>query len=126
LVGNGATNWDFDVSPSFPTIAKDFNLIPTSLYHNYTHSGCKLWFNNFKPMEGPVYCGELWTQITTLTENLNWYDLYRANPAVSPLLTAEERIGKTTIDGVEREYKRGYTVSEYTPWLKDFINQDKP
>lgn len=36
LVGNGATNWDFDVSPSFPSIAYDFNLIPMKLYNNYT------------------------------------------------------------------------------------------
>jgi len=50
LVGNGATNWDFDVSPSFPTIARDFNLIPPSLYHNYTESNCKVWFNDFKPI----------------------------------------------------------------------------
>jgi hypothetical protein len=28
LVGNGATNWDFDVSPSFPEVAYNFNVIP--------------------------------------------------------------------------------------------------
>lgn len=76
-------------------------------------------------MEGPPYCTDLWEQITTLTENLNWYDLYRKNPSESPL-SAEERIGKTVIGGVEKEYTRGFTVSEYTPWLKDFINPNKP
>jgi len=127
LVGNGATNWDFDVSPSFPTIARDFNLIPTSLYHNYTHSNCKVWFNNFKPMEGPPYCGDLWEQINKLTENLNWYDLYRPVYNAGGLTDkSEERIAKTVIGGAEREYKRGYTVAEYTPWLKDFMKFDKP
>jgi serine carboxypeptidase-like clade 1 len=28
MVGNGATDWDFDVSPSFPTTVFNFNLIP--------------------------------------------------------------------------------------------------
>lgn len=123
LVGNGATNWDFDVSPSFPTIANDFNLIPMKLYHNYTHSGCKVWFNNFKPIEGPPYCGDLWEEINNLTANLNWYDLYR--PVYNNGgLTAEQRIGKSVIDGVEREYKRGFTHREYTPWLNRMMSSD--
>jgi len=125
LVGNGATNWDFDVSPSFPQIAKDFNLIPNDLYHNYTHSSCKKWFNDFKPMEGPPYCADLWNDINSFTENLNWYDLYRPVLSATPLLSEEERIGKTIIGGVEKEYRRGYTVSEYTPWLKDFMKPGK-
>lgn len=108
LVGNGATNWDFDVSPSFPTTAYQFSLIPTSLYTNYTKSGCKVWFNDFKPMEGPPYCKDLWAEINTLTENLNWYDLYRPKYG-GGLLTEEERIGTTVIGGVEHKYKRGYT-----------------
>lgn len=33
-------------------------------------------------------------------------------------MTAEERIGKSVIDGVEKTYKRGFTHREYTPWLK--------
>jgi len=28
MVGNGATNWDFDVSPSFTETVYNFNLIP--------------------------------------------------------------------------------------------------
>lgn len=116
LVGNGATNWDFDVSPSFPDTANDFNLIPMSLYNNYTNSGCKVWFNDFKPITGPPYCKDLWAEINTLTKDLNWYDLYRPLLADGGL-SAEERIGKTVIGGVERTYKRGYTMKEYTPWL---------
>lgn len=120
MVGNGATNWDYDVSPSFPTIAYDFNLIPVDLYKNYTESGCKVWFNDFKPMEGPVYCAGLWQQINDLTAGLNWYDLYRPLYAGGGL-TAEERIGKTVIAGVEHTYKRGFTHAEYTPWLKNLM-----
>ena len=35
MVGNGATDWDFDVSPSFPSIVYNFNLIPKKLYDEY-------------------------------------------------------------------------------------------
>ena len=31
LVGNGATNWDYDVSPSFPEVVYNFNLIPETM-----------------------------------------------------------------------------------------------
>jgi len=30
----------------------------------------------------------------------------------------EFRKGKAIVGGVEKHYKRGYTMSEYTPWLK--------
>jgi len=36
-------------------------------------------------------------------------------------LTAEERIGKSVIDGVEKTYKKGFTHREYTPWLKKVL-----
>lgn len=122
MVGNGATNWDFDVSPSFPSIAYNFNLIPKSLYTNYTTSGCRVWFNDFIPMDGPLYCSELWDKITGLTENLNWYDLYRpVYPGGGLSMSKEERIGKTMIGGFEKEYVRGYTFREYTPWLRNVI-----
>ena len=122
LVGNGATNWDYDVSPSFPSIAYNFNLIPKALYTNYTESGCKVYFNDFIPHDGPTYCDELWDKITTLTDGLNWYDLYRpVYPDGGLAMTKEERIGKTFIDGVEREYIKGFTHREYTPWLKNVI-----
>jgi hypothetical protein len=36
IVGNGATDWTFDVQPSFPELTKFFNLIPASIYSNWT------------------------------------------------------------------------------------------
>lgn len=119
LVGNGATDWAFDVSPSFPEVAYNFDLIPMPLFNNYTNSGCKVFFADeiHKP-EGPAYCHDLWNQITDLTGDLNWYDLYRPKYHEGLAMTAEERIGKTVIDGVERTYKKGYTHREYTPWMK--------
>ena len=47
MVGNGATDWDFDVSPSFPSIAYNFNLIPKKSYDSYVEMGCKVFFNDF-------------------------------------------------------------------------------
>jgi len=57
----------------------------------------------------------------TLTEDLNWYDLYRAPTDVlsEPRASSEERLGSRIVDGEEHQYKRGYTFAEYTPWLKN-------
>mmetsp|Transcript_20549 Transcript_20549/g.31300 ORF Transcript_20549/g.31300 Transcript_20549/m.31300 type:complete len:115 (-) Transcript_20549:339-683(-) len=63
-----------------------------------------------------------------MTKDLNWYDLYRKNIVTPPsgddsakpkvMASDPERIGKVTIDGRERTYKRGYTMGEYTRFLK--------
>jgi len=62
MVGNGATDWDFDVSPSFPSIAYNFNLIPKKQYDEYNSLGCKVFFNDFKPRIGSDIdkCNNLW------------------------------------------------------------------
>jgi hypothetical protein len=124
MVGNGATDFEYDISPSFPDIAYNFNLIPKKLYDDYTKEGCKRYFRDFKPMEGPYNCMDLWYQINNLTQGLNWYDLYR--PRYPESLSAEERIGKTIIGGEEREYLRGHTFREYTPFLKHLISEPVP
>lgn len=57
-----------------------------------------------------------------LAADLNWYDLYRPtydNAITSTLLTDESRMGEVEIDGEIKTYKRGYTMQEYTPWLKN-------
>ena len=51
---------------------------------------------------------------------VNWYDLYRPLPAETKrILKAEDRMKEVYIDGEKKTYKRGKTVSEYTPWIKD-------
>jgi len=124
IVGNGATDFNYDISPSFPDIAYNFNLIPKKLYDNYTKEGCKRYFRDFKPMEGPGNCMDLWGKINEQTDGLNWYDLYR--PLYPEALSAEERIGKTIIGGVEREYLRGHTFREFTPFLKHWTSEPVP
>jgi hypothetical protein len=46
IVANGATDWTFDVFPSFPELIKYFNLIPEKIYDNYTEKGCTYFFND--------------------------------------------------------------------------------
>ena len=64
----------------------------------------------------------MWEKINNLTANLNWYDLYR--PVYpSSLLTASRalkanRQGEAMVKGQLKTFKRGYTMSEYTPWVK--------
>lgn len=126
MVGNGATNWDFDVSPSFPETVYNFNLIPKTMVDSYNDNGCIIYFNNFRPTNGTSNetCQDLFNQMANLTQDLNWYDLYRIpNPLGSSKkvlrATDKERMGKVNIGGVEKTYKRGYTFAEYTPWIKN-------
>jgi hypothetical protein len=55
-----------------------------------------------------------------LAANLNWYDLYRpVYDSAITVLKDENRIGEVDIGGVKKTYKRGFTMQEYTPWLKN-------
>ncbi len=52
-------------------------------------------------------------------KDLNVYDYFRpVYDSNSLKLKAENRIGSVEIGGETKYYKRGHTVSEYTPWLK--------
>lgn len=66
-VFNGATDWKYDVSPSFPEVVYNFNLIPASLMKDFTDNGCVVYFNDFKPANGTDKCVGLWDQIGNLT-----------------------------------------------------------
>lgn len=115
MVGNGATNWDYDVSPSFPDTVYGFNLITKKDYDFLKDNGCVYYFNDFRPHEGPKECDKVWEKITNLTGDLDWYDLYSAPKGA--LMTEDKRMGSAVINGVEKNYKKGRTQLEYTPWV---------
>jgi hypothetical protein len=61
LVGNGATNWTYDVSPSFPDTSFNFNIIPQHLLQFMQDNGCVYYFNGSH--DGPETCDAVWNQI---------------------------------------------------------------
>jgi hypothetical protein len=126
MVGNGATDWDFDSMPSFPETVWQFNVIPPSLYNDYRSNKCEVYFNGVydgivPPMS--LKCQKLWHKMSTMTGNLNWYDLYRQTYDSPLMLKSEERYGSSIVGGEEKIYKRGMTMSEYTPWAKHILQE---
>lgn len=123
MVGNGATNWDFDSSPSFPDTVFGFNLIPKHLLDFMKTNNCTFYLNDFRNHTGPESCVPVWQEIKNLTNNLNWYDLYRVD---SPplLITGQDRYKSVNVNGQLKTYKRGKTFGEYTPWLKHITNHE--
>lgn len=116
-MGNGATDWDYDVSPVFPEVVYNFNLIPPRLIKNYTSNGCTFFFNDVrKPSPDNAVCNDLWNQINDLWVGLNWYDLFRKTYPNSALpadknaaITEMSRTKTVIIGGQEKTYKSGYT-----------------
>merc|ERR1719464_564087 len=128
MVGNGATNWDYDVHPSFAATVANFNILPQKMLKEWNDNECFYSFHDVLPKHMPPKCVELAAKSEELTKDLNWYDLYRINWP-SPLSVGarhQERYGTTTIDGVERTYKRGYTPQEYTPWAQHLQHSEAP
>lgn len=61
LVGNGATNWDYDVSPSFPGTVGGFNLIPKTMWDEFDANNCTYYFNDFRAPSNPSKeCNHTW------------------------------------------------------------------
>lgn len=118
MVGNGATDWDFDSMPTFPDTVFNFNLIPRRVLDTWNTNGCHLYFDDVYPATMPLKCKETWAQMENATKNLNWYDLYRPNIASALKTQDESRIGHAIVDGKIKTYKRGFTMKEYTPFLK--------
>jgi len=119
MVGNGCTDFYLDVSPSFPDTVYNFNLIPMDLYDTYKSNDCFNSFNDVIPFTNTAACDASWLKINNLTGDLNWYDLYRPVYPDSPLVLGEyNRYKEVEVGGEIKRYKRGYTIGEYTPWMK--------
>lgn len=131
IVGNGATNWDIDISPAYPEVVYNFNIIPQTLLNTFQTNGCHYYFNDLKDeSSNSKLCNDTWDAINKLASGLNWYDLYRkvypddgllARKMVNgklPLLQDSNRFRSVNINGEEKSYKVGMSMKEYTPWAK--------
>lgn len=130
IVGNGATNWDIDISPAYPEVVYNFNIIPKTLLKTFQENDCHYYFNDLKKYPNSQLCNDTWDKIQQLGSGLNWYDLYRkvypdggllgkrAKEARLPLLKGSNRVQSVNINGEEKTYKVGMTMKEYTPWAK--------
>ena len=119
MVGNGATNWTYDVWPSFTATAANLTTIPLKLWKDMEANNCVAYFHNVRPSTDTQICLDLAAKVQASTSDLNWYDLYRQNYALSPLNgDSEDRYATAVIGGEERTFKRGYTQREYTPWAE--------
>ena len=110
MVGNGATNWSYDVWPTFPATLANFQIIQQSLLADWETEGCAGYFHNVRPATKTPKCIAMAKRMNDLSGSLNWYDLYRKNydlPAAN-----STRLGTTIIEGKTRTYKRGMTMAE--------------
>ena len=98
MVGNGATDWDFDVHPSFAATVANFNIVPQKLWKEWDSEGCFYSFHDVLPKKMGPKCDKLAAWSEELTKDLNWYDLYRINWP-SSLLEDKPRYGTTEVEG---------------------------
>lgn len=97
------------------------------MWEEYQSNNCSSFFRDIWVETNPEVCDPLTEKINTITENLYIYDILRPIPAgaLSKSRNPDFRAGKTVVGGTERSYKRGYTMAEYTPWLKHPLISEK-
>lgn len=124
-VGNGVTNWDFDVFASTPDTFYNFNMIPKDMYEKYNSMGCVEPFNGNRPVNGtdPKMCEDLFNTMGNLVAPLNWYDLYRHVYPAAGIVTEEDRMKTSLIGGEEKNFREGMKMSEYTRFKSDIAKQ---
>lgn len=126
-MGNGATQWDVDISPSFPDVMYNFNLIQKPLLDKYKSNDCINYFNDLKPPTNSTVCEDAWNEINDLWDGLNWYDLFRPTVPDGGLKllkqssSDEDRLRTVEVGGENRTYRAGYTFKEYAPWISKHI-----
>jgi len=103
MVGNGITDYHYDVWPAFVPTVYNFNLIKEDLYEDFEVNDCFFTFNRAIPYNNTFECVKAFAKIRNLTDNLNWYDLYRQVYPDS-LLRDENAIGEVEINGEKRTY----------------------
>ncbi len=126
-MGNGATEWNVDISPSFPDVLYNFNLIQKPLLDKYKNNDCINYFNDLKPPTNSTACEEAWKEINDLWQGLNWYDLFRpvvpdgGLKVLKQSSSEDDRQRTVEIGGENRTYVAGYTFQEYAPWISKHI-----
>ena len=93
-------------------------MIPQSLLDEYKQNNCTNYFNDLKPATSSLVCQKAWTKINDLASGLNWYDLFRHVYQDGPILQGHNRLQSVNVEGEEKQYKLGFTMKEYTPWVK--------
>ena len=56
MVGNGATNWSYDVWPSFAATAANMNVISMNLWKEIEDNGCEAYFHGVRPATKTPKC----------------------------------------------------------------------
>lgn len=77
MVGNGATDFMYDVNPAFPRTLFNFNIITKDQLDAWEQNNCMSYFNDVMPATGGAVCQKAWDDLSKMAEKLNWYDLYR-------------------------------------------------
>uniref|UniRef100_A0A7S3K994 Carboxypeptidase n=1 Tax=Euplotes crassus TaxID=5936 RepID=A0A7S3K994_EUPCR len=124
LVGNGATKWEYDTTPSYLEMAYNHQLMDTELHNTFVENGCEWYFRDVLPRKANEACEKAKKTFDENTKRINWYDIYRKVYDDGGI--NKERVGKTIIDGEERYYPRGYKMTDYTPWLEDIYGESAP
>jgi hypothetical protein len=131
IVGNGYTDPLSDTNPRFPELLVNVNMMSPQLYQKIVDLGCVYYWDNYH--DGPMHknapeCAGYWDTIQDMLVNINLYDLFRTNydGDVMTFKNENDRYKETIINGETRKYKRGHTVMERTPWLKQHVREDHP
>ena len=111
-VGNGVTNWTYDTTSAYVEMAYWHSLISTDLHDRIQAANCD--FSGPYGRNISEECGNLLDEFSTLTADINVYDIYGTCWGLGPTPQLYE----------SGSHKRYITQNEYTPWLQREVAKD--
>lgn len=90
----------------------------------YLDNNCHIYWGDVKPMTNNTNCTEAYKTMMGYVNGLNIYDMFRKNYDISGILKSGNRLETTMVNGQEKTYKLGYTMAEYTPWIKKLHSEE--
>jgi serine carboxypeptidase-like clade 2 len=119
MVGNGVTNWTYDGNPAYAEFSYWHSFIDTNLRDMIKENNCTLY-----EIDDSGYT-DICKDLTERFEYFAYGNLYVYDPIFSKCIHSsdlEARTGYVTLNGERKSYKKGFTMHEYTPWIKRIKN----
>ena len=78
IIGNGATDFNFDTAYVYAETVHHYKLINDTIYKEYQDLGCEYWYRDLRIKSNPARCDEIYYGVVRkVFSEYNIYDLMR-------------------------------------------------
>lgn len=77
IIGNGATDFNFDTAYVYAETVHHYKLINDTIYQEYVDLGCEYWYKDLRVKANPPRCDQIFRVVREVFRDWSIYDLTR-------------------------------------------------